>query len=123
MAATSRIAVLVALCATLAVAQNPATSVSVDVNANHRAISPNICGVSYGDTYDIGTLNAPLNRSSQPFVSTLNSVDGSVVANAAIVPAGRGRGDQHLRHEPDACDPRHQRLFRAVEAAKERSAP
>jgi hypothetical protein len=24
----------------------------------------------------------------QPYVSTLNSVDGSVVANAAIVPAG-----------------------------------
>jgi hypothetical protein len=26
--------------------------------------------------------------SAQPFVSTLNSFDGSVVANAAIVPAG-----------------------------------
>jgi hypothetical protein len=25
---------------------------------------------------------------TQPFVSTLNSLDGSVVANAAIVPAG-----------------------------------
>jgi hypothetical protein len=28
--------------------------------------------------------------SAQPFVSTLNSFDGSVVANAAIVPAGTG---------------------------------
>jgi hypothetical protein len=27
---------------------------------------------------------------AQPFVSTLNSLDGSVVANAAIVPAGAG---------------------------------
>jgi hypothetical protein len=27
---------------------------------------------------------------TQPFVSTLNSFDGSVVANAAIVPAGAG---------------------------------
>jgi hypothetical protein len=29
---------------------------------------------------------------AQPYVSTLNSVDGSVVANAAIVPAGAGGG-------------------------------
>jgi hypothetical protein len=29
---------------------------------------------------------------TQPYVSTLNSVDGSVVANAAIVPAGAGGG-------------------------------
>jgi hypothetical protein len=30
--------------------------------------------------------------SAQPLVSTLNSFDGSVVANAAIVPAGTGGG-------------------------------
>ena len=55
-----------------AIAQNPATSVSVDANANHRAINPNIYGVSYGDTYDIGTLNAPLNRSGGNSTSMYN---------------------------------------------------
>jgi hypothetical protein len=33
-------------------------------------------------------LSAWATGSSQPFVSTLNSFDGAVVANAAIVPAG-----------------------------------
>ena len=28
----------------------------------------------------------------QPFVSTLNALDGSITANAAIVPAGNGGG-------------------------------
>ena len=54
------------------IAQNPAASVSVDANANHRAINPNIYGVSYGDTYDIGTLNAPLNRSGGNSTSMYN---------------------------------------------------
>jgi hypothetical protein len=40
--------------------------------------------------------------SPQPLVSALNSCDGVVVANAAIVPAGGGRGDRHLRDPPHA---------------------
>jgi hypothetical protein len=43
-------------------AQNAATTVQVDANANQRAISPNIYGINYGDAHDIATLNAPLNR-------------------------------------------------------------
>ncbi|MGP8226682.1 MAG: glycoside hydrolase family 44 protein [Terracidiphilus sp.] len=45
-----------------ATAQNPATSVAVDVNANQHPINPNIYGVAFGKTSDVSTLNAPLNR-------------------------------------------------------------
>ncbi|MGA2215671.1 MAG: glycoside hydrolase family 44 protein, partial [Bryobacteraceae bacterium] len=43
-------------------AQNPATTVNVDANANRHAINPNIYGIAYGDAHDMTTLNAPLNR-------------------------------------------------------------
>jgi len=46
----------------LAFAQNPATTVSIDPNANRRPINPNIYGINYGDAHDMQTLNAPLNR-------------------------------------------------------------
>jgi hypothetical protein len=46
----------------LALAQNPATSVSVDASANRHAINPNIYGIAYGDAHDMQALNAPLNR-------------------------------------------------------------
>ena len=49
----------------------------------------------------------------QPLVSTLNSLDGRIKANAAIVPAGDQRRGQRLRHRHDQRDPRHQRLLRA----------
>ncbi len=42
--------------------QNPATSVSVDANANRHAINPNIYGIAYGSGTDMTNLNAPLNR-------------------------------------------------------------
>jgi hypothetical protein len=48
--------------ASLAVAQNPATSVSVDANANRHSINPNIYGIAYGDAHDMQALNAPINR-------------------------------------------------------------
>ncbi len=48
--------------ASQALAQNPATSVSVDANASRRAINPDIYGVCYGDGNDMAALNAPLNR-------------------------------------------------------------
>jgi hypothetical protein len=53
---------LVLFCAAQTLAQNPATAVSVDANANRHAINPNIYGIAYGDAYDMTTLNAPLNR-------------------------------------------------------------
>jgi hypothetical protein len=43
-------------------AQNPATTVNVDASANRHAINPNIYGIAYGDSHDMTTLNAPLNR-------------------------------------------------------------
>ena len=50
------------ICAAPCLAQNPATSVSVDANANRHSINPNIYGIAYGDAHDMTTLNAPLNR-------------------------------------------------------------
>ena len=50
---------------------------------------------------------------TQPLVSTLNSLDGRIKANAAIVPAGDQRTDQRVRHQHHQCDPRRQRLLRA----------
>jgi len=57
-----RLSLVVLLGLAQAVGQNPATSISVDANANRHSINPNIYGVAYGDAHDIGTLNAPLNR-------------------------------------------------------------
>src|SRR5579863_1479901 len=54
--------VIAMLAAMQAFAQNPATSVNVDANANRHAINPNIYGIAYGDAHDMTTLNAPLNR-------------------------------------------------------------
>src|SRR5579863_8433521 len=53
---------LILICAATVVAQNPATTVNVDANANRHAINPNIYGIAYGDMHDMTTLNAPLNR-------------------------------------------------------------
>jgi hypothetical protein len=46
----------------LGFAQNPATSVNVDANANRHAINPNVYGIAYGDATDMQKLNAPINR-------------------------------------------------------------
>jgi hypothetical protein len=43
-------------------AQNPAVTVRVDVNANRHPINPMIYGVNYGDATTLADLNAPLNR-------------------------------------------------------------
>jgi Glycoside hydrolase family 44 len=43
-------------------AQNPATSVNVDANANRHPINPNIYGIAYGDAHDMSALNPSLNR-------------------------------------------------------------
>jgi PKD repeat protein len=45
-----------------ALAQNPATIISVDANANRRAINPNIYGIAYGTAATLADLNCPLNR-------------------------------------------------------------
>ncbi len=56
------LAAILFLSAALGFAQNPATTVNVDANANRHAINPNIYGIAYGDAHDMTTLNAPLNR-------------------------------------------------------------
>ena len=61
----------------------PASACSVPSNA--AAYSVNVTVVPDGP---LSYLSAWPTGSAQPFVSTLNSFDGSVVANAAIVPAG-----------------------------------
>ena len=53
---------LVLLSPILANAQNPAVSISVDVNADRHAISPNIYGVAHATTAQLSDLNSPLNR-------------------------------------------------------------
>src|SRR5579862_221774 len=57
-----RLPIFILLSPLLALAQNPATTVSVDANANRHPINPNIYGIAYGDSHDMTTLNAPLNR-------------------------------------------------------------
>src|SRR5215212_7116751 len=47
---------------TLAWAQNPTATVTVDVNANRRPIDPRIYGIAYGTTAQLSDLNVPLNR-------------------------------------------------------------
>jgi Glycoside hydrolase family 44 len=55
--------ILVLAGASLAFAQNPATYVAVDAQANRHAISPDIYGLAFAATSDLVALNAPLNRS------------------------------------------------------------
>lgn len=61
-----RSAYLVTLALTVAAAasgQNPAVTISVDANANRRAIDPRIYGVAHASAAELNDLNAPLNRS------------------------------------------------------------
>jgi hypothetical protein len=55
--------------------------------ANSAAYSFNVTVVPHGE---LGYLTAWPTGGTQPYVSTLNSIDGTVLANAAIVPAGTG---------------------------------
>jgi hypothetical protein len=43
-------------------AQNPAANITVDVNANRRAINPNVYGLAYASTTQLKDLNVPVNR-------------------------------------------------------------
>jgi hypothetical protein len=64
---TNREFQLLLLCARLlgpaaAYAQNPAVTVTVDVNAGRHPINPNIYGVAHATTSELNDLNSPLNR-------------------------------------------------------------
>ena len=43
-------------------AQNPTANITVDANANRRAINPNIYGLAYASSTQLHDLNVPLNR-------------------------------------------------------------
>ena len=45
-----------------AYAQNPPVTITIDVNANRRAINPNIYGVAHATAAELNDLNSPLNR-------------------------------------------------------------
>ena len=49
-------------CAAPLLAQNPTATVTVDVNANRRAINPHVYGLAYATTTQLSDLNAPFNR-------------------------------------------------------------
>ncbi len=65
----------------------PITTSSCGTFSGAQAYSLNITVVPKGP---LGYLTSWPSGHTQPVVSTLNSIDGSVVANAAIVPAGTG---------------------------------
>jgi opacity protein-like surface antigen len=58
----SRSAIAVVLFCVVAAAQNPAASVTVDVNGGRHAIDPRVYGIAYGTTTQLQDLNVPLNR-------------------------------------------------------------
>src|SRR5258708_6063871 len=58
----SRTLILLLSSAIGAFAQNPAVTLSVDVNANRHAINPNVYGLAYATTQQLSDLNVPLNR-------------------------------------------------------------
>lgn len=61
-----------ALCATQAMAQNAAVSVSVDANANRHPISAAIYGFAFGSTQDLAATNFTMNRSGGNATSMYN---------------------------------------------------
>jgi M6 family metalloprotease-like protein/uncharacterized repeat protein (TIGR01451 family) len=63
----------------------PFPSSSCNIPSNAAAYSLNVTAVPQGS---LGYLTAYPSGGSVPFVSTLNSLDGTILANAAIVPAG-----------------------------------
>ncbi len=65
----------------------PIPSSACSIPASAQAYSLNATVVPTGT---LGYLTLWPSGQAQPFVSTLNALDGSVVANAAIVPAGAG---------------------------------
>ena len=48
-----------------ALAQNPATTVIIDANANRRTIDARIYGVAYASAAQLADLNATLNRAGE----------------------------------------------------------
>jgi len=60
------------ICATQAVGQNAAVSISVDANASRHPISPNIYGLAFASTQDLAVTNFTMNRSGGNGTSTYN---------------------------------------------------
>ncbi len=66
------LALLAGLLSLPALAQNPATTVSIDANLNRRAIDPRIYGVNFATSAQLADLNSPLNRSGGNTTTTYN---------------------------------------------------
>lgn len=64
--------VALSTCASQAMAQNAAVSVSVDANANRHPISPAIYGFAFGSTQDLAVTNFTMNRSGGNATSMYN---------------------------------------------------
>jgi hypothetical protein len=75
----------------------PIASSSCDPPASAQAYSLNMTVLPKGS---LGFLSTWPAGEAYPGVSTLNSMNGAVLANAAIVPAGRGRCDVVEQHRP-----------------------
>src|SRR5438270_4024215 len=87
-----------------ALAQNPATSVSVDANLNRHPINPHIYGLSFASTSDLAATNFTMNRyggnSSTRYNWLLNSdnrgSDWYFESYADTSSAAGGRGDDFI---------------------------
>ena len=95
---------LTALFVCLAVrAQNPTANLTVDVNANRRAINPNVYGLAYASTAQLLDLNVPLNRYGGNNTSRYNwQINGDnrgqdwyfeSIGDTSAVAGERGRGN------------------------------
>jgi hypothetical protein len=76
----------------------PVPSSGCGAPANATAYSLN---VTVQPQVPLGFLSAWPSGQSRPFVSTMNSYDGTVLANAAIVPAGTGGAVSFFASNPD----------------------
>src|SRR4051812_32611818 len=54
--------IVAGVCVVSAHAQSTAVAINIDVQANRRAINPNIYGVAHASSADLTDLNSPLNR-------------------------------------------------------------
>ena len=88
----------------------PIPSSSCGIPATALAYSMNVTVVPHGN---LGYLSIWPAGQPQPVVSTLNSFDGRIKADAAIVPAGVGGEISLYATNPTDVSPGYQRLFRS----------
>src|SRR5258705_3795874 len=95
------VVIAVLFACTSAQAQNSTANVAVDVNANRRAINPNVYGLAYASTAQLLDLNVPLNRYGGNNTSRYNwQINGDnrgqdwyfeSIAHSSAMAGGRGK--------------------------------